>query len=102
MLIQLFPTVNAVAALGIYYYYQNNLDISSLICPATLLLLKVFEALCNAKNLAYLENGKSNERNMGGSESSSRPGTQYGGDLGIDFTSLVGANRGERTSPLTI
>ena len=85
--------LNACVGLGVYYHYRHYLDISSLACPAALLLLKVFEGLCNAKNLAYLENGKSNERSLGGDAK---------GGLDMDFSSPPGANRGRGASPLTI
>lgn len=94
--------INAVCGFGIFYIYHENLDLSSLVCPFILLILKLLQAVLNAKNLAHLENGHLLDLTK----------QRYVSPLGLDFSSPPNSDIMEererrlldtnRTSPLTI
>ena len=98
----MLSTINAICGFGIFYIYHENLDLSSLVCPFILLILKFLQAFLNAKNLAHLENGHLLDLTK----------QRYVSPLGLDFSSppngdiidnkeqsLLDTNR---ASPLTI
>ena len=98
----MLSTINAICGFGIFYIYHKNLDLSSLVCPFIMLILKFLQAFLNAKNLAHLENGHLLDLTK----------QRYVSPLGLDFSSppngdiidnkeqsLLDTNR---ASPLTI
>ena len=83
--------LNAATGIGVYYYYMNELDVTSFYGTFLLFVFKCLEGVANAKNLAHLENGYDPTK-----------GRHVSPGIGLDFGSPPQGNLPGRASPLSI